>query len=162
MHRIARAAVAVAALAAFGAQPAAALESLTGIYQGTLKCRGLLGGTRVKGKVDVEVDVSDVGGVLLLSVGELGSFEGFAVTDVKKPDRGTVSAVSCPLSVGTLDGAMLNADVRIPAGKETGTLEGTLFLSSDEQGDARRCELQVKRISVASPMIITCPKPGLP
>jgi hypothetical protein len=157
MNRIARAALAACAAAALAAGPAAALESLTGVYQGKIKCSGLLGGTKVKGKTDVEVDVSDVGGALLLSVGDLGSFEGFAVTETKKPERGKVSAVSCGLSVATLDGAMLNADVSIKAGTAKGSLHGTLFLSGDEGGDARTCDLKVKRISTVAPMIITCP-----
>jgi hypothetical protein len=157
MNRIARAALAACAAAALGTGPALALESLTGVYQGKIKCSGLLGGTKVKGKVDVEVDVSDVGGALVLSIGELGSFEGYAVTDVKKPEKGAISAVSCGLSVATLDGAMLNADVKVKAGTDQGSLEGTVFLSGDETGDARRCELKVKRISTVSPMIIACP-----
>lgn len=158
MNCIAKAALAACAAAALGTGPALALESLTGVYQGKLKCSGLLGGTNVKGgKVDVEVDVSDVGGALLLSIDELGSFEGYAVTDVKKPEKGAVTAVSCGLSVATLDGAMLNADVKIKAGTDQGSLKGTLFLSGDEEGDARSCELKVERISTVSPMIITCP-----
>lgn len=157
MDRIAKAALAACAGIALGAGPALALESLTGVYQGKLKCSGLLGGTKVKAKVDVEVDVFDVGGALLLSIGEFGTFEGYAVTEVKKPERGAVSAVSCPLTVATLDGAMLNGEVKIKAGSGEGSLEGTVFLSSDEDGDARRCELKVKRISTVSPKIAACP-----
>ena len=157
MDRIASLALAAVSAAALGAGPALGLESLTGVYQGKIKCSGLLGGTKVKGKVDVEVDVSDTGGSLVLAIGELGSFLGFAVTDVKKPEQGAVSAVSCPLSAATLDGAMLNADVKIKAGSDKGSLHGTLFLSGDTEGDARTCDLKVDRISIVSPKIAGCP-----
>ena len=46
--------------------------------------------------------------------------------------------MSCPLSAATLDGAMLNADVKIKAGSDKGALHGTLFLSEDAEGDVRR------------------------
>jgi hypothetical protein len=52
---------------------------------------------------------------------------------------------------------MLNADVKIKAGSDKGSIKGTVFLSGDEAGDARACELKVDRISTVSPMIIACP-----
>jgi hypothetical protein len=157
MNRIARAALAACAAAVLGAGPAAALESLTGVYQGKLKCSGLVGGGQVKDKDDVEVQVLDLGGLLGLDVSGVGALQGFAATQTSKPERGKVSAVSCLLDAQSLDGSTLHADVQVEAGDPKASLKGTLIRTNGVTGEARICQLRVKRISTAIPNVTGCP-----
>jgi hypothetical protein len=154
--RIWKAGLALAAIAALGASRAAALESLTGVYQGKVKCAGLLGGGKVKDKLDVEVRIVDLSGQILLDVSELGTFEGFAATESQKPDRGKLSVVSCLLTVVSQEGSVLHADIQNKAGTTKASFKGTLVRTDPSTLDARICDIKVKRVSTASPKVAPC------
>jgi hypothetical protein len=144
-------------LAALLGAPAAALESTSGAYEGKLVCKGITSGDREKTKEDVEVGVFDDGaGGVLLEIGTLGTFEGFLLTDSRKPETGTLSAVSCTLNVATQTGRALHAEMKIKAGSEKGKLKGKL-IRMDLPGEAAAlCELKAERVSTLGPKLAVC------
>lgn len=157
MKRIATGALAACAAAVLGAGPALGLESLMGIYQGKLKCSGLVGGQRVKSKDDVEVQIFDLGGLLGIDVSGIGVLQGFATAEDQKPDRGKVSAVSCLLDAVSVQGSVLVTDVQVKPGGGKASVKGTLTRSDLAGPTVQVCSLKVSRISTAIPAITPCP-----
>jgi hypothetical protein len=149
-----RAALAVA----LAAGPAAALENANGSYEGKLKCKGLAGGDREKTKLDVEVAVHDDGaGNVQLGIETLGTLNGFLLTDTRKPETGTLSAVSCTLDTVDQTGHALQADVKVKAGSEKASLKGKLIRMDRSGETASLCEFKAERVSTTPVKLIGCP-----
>lgn len=146
------------ALGALLATPAGALESASGSYEGKLKCKELDGGQRDKTKQEITLGVYDDGaGEVLMQLGSLGTFAGFLLTDTKKPETGTLSAVNCTLDETGLAGAALHAEVKVKAGSDKASLKGTV-VQMDLPGEAAAlCQLKVERVSPIPPKLPKCP-----
>jgi len=140
------------------AAPAGALESASGSYEGKLVCKELDGGQRDKTKQEVTLGVFDDGaGEVLMQLGSLGTFAGFLLTDTKKPETGTLSAVNCTLDETGLAGAALHAEVKVKAGSDKASLKGTV-VQMDLPGEAAAlCQLKVERVSPIPPKLPVCP-----
>jgi hypothetical protein len=145
--------------AALSAAPALAVESLTGNWEGSLKCQTLDSGTTTKPKFDQTVVISDGGvdGIRVHLVSTKGIFEGFVVADGKKPANGQISVVSCDFSGTNLVGGVLQADVKTKAGDVKASLKGDLLLMDETNGIIESCSLSVKRVSLKGAAIPTCP-----
>jgi hypothetical protein len=145
-------------LGTLAAAPAAGLESLSGSYEGKLVCKGVVAGDFDKQKTDVEVGIFDDGaGGLTLSITDVGTLLGFALTDTSKPETGTLSAVDCSLDVVTLTGAALHAEVKVKAGSDKASLKGTLTRMNEGGAQSGLCQLDAKRVSTIAPKLPGCP-----
>jgi hypothetical protein len=140
------------------AAPALAVESLTGTWEGSLKCQTLDSGTTTKSKVDQSVVISDLGveGIRVHLVSTKGIFEGYVVADGKKPANGQISTVSCFFNDPDRAGGVLQADVKTKAGDEKASLKGELLLMDEENGIIESCSLSVKRVSLEGAAIPIC------
>src|SRR5512145_1153598 len=107
--------------------PAAAIESVSGSYEGKLICKGIAAGEDTKDKSDVQIGILDDGaGNLVLSVSGLGPFEGFVLGSMRKPETGTLSGVSCTLGIVDLAGASFHAEVKVKAGSPKASFKATI------------------------------------
>ena len=138
--------------------PAGALESASGSYEGKLVCKGIEGGERVKAKVELQIGIIDDGVEgIAMEIDTFGRFDGFLLTDTRKPETGTLSAVSCPLTVTSRTGRVLHAEVKIKAGTDKATLKGKL-IRMDFPGEASAlCELKAERVASLPPNLPVCP-----
>jgi hypothetical protein len=150
--------LALAALGGLLAAPAGALESASGVYEGKVVCKGLENGGRVKTKQDIEIAILDdgAGGVDMLAQ-PFGTFGGFLLTDTKKPETGTLSALSCTLGLPGLFGSALHADLKVKAGSVKASLKATLVFMMESGDEATLCQVKAQRISSQAPMIVLCP-----
>ena len=145
-------------LGALLALPAGALESASGSYEGKLTCKQLAGGQRDKTKQDVEIGVSDNGaGGVLMQISDVGLFEGFLLTDTKKPETGTLSALSCGLALPGLVGSALHAEAKVKAGSDKASLKGTMLRMDLPEGASGLCQLKAERVSTIGPKLPVCP-----
>jgi hypothetical protein len=151
-------ALALIAGLALATGPALALESLSGVYEAKVKCAGIDGGSSGKQKTTVQMAVADLGaGSLLIDFEGLQNGVGFALTDVRKPENGTVSGVACTLLPSSIDGWALQTTAKVKAGSGKATLKGTLIILDDAGGQAAACKLNAKRISPVTPKLTVCP-----
>jgi hypothetical protein len=142
------------------AAPALAVESLSGTWEGSLKCQTLDSGTTTKSKVDQTVVIGDSGkdGIRVHLVSTKGVFEGFVVADGNKPANGQISVVRCDFDSTdpTLFGGVLQADVKTKAGDEKASLKGDLLFMDEENGIIESCSVSVKRVSLKGAAIPLC------
>jgi hypothetical protein len=138
--------------------PAGALESASGSYEGKLVCKGIEGGERVKSKLSLEIGILDDGVEgIAVEIETFGLFGGFLLTDTGKPETGTLSAVSCPLSVTSRTGRALHAEVKIKAGSDKATLKGKLIGMDFPGLESALCELKAERVASLPPKLPVCP-----
>jgi hypothetical protein len=158
MMHVATCALPLALALLVSAVPAAAIESLTGTWEGTLKCRVVTGKSVEKTKVDVTLEIVDSGSggfqAELVSTDLL--FVGFVVGESATSSKGVLSSLTCGLSYDDLDGATLQATVKTKAGSEKASLKGHVARLGAVQGIASVCTLKAKRTSAAEPDIIPC------
>ena len=140
------------------AAPAVAVESLTGTWEGSLKCQTLDDGTVTKPKSDQTVVIADSGvdGIRVHLVSTKGVFEGYVIADGKKPANGMISVASCGFNDPDLVGGVLQGDVKTKAGDEKASLKGELLLMNEENGIIESCSLSVKRVSLKGAAIPLC------
>jgi hypothetical protein len=140
------------------AAPAAAVESLTGTWEGSLKCDRLDTGTVTKPKVDQTVVIQDSGvkGIAMNLVSTKGTFFGFVVADGKKAVNGKLSTASCAFNNPDLVGGVLQGDVKTKTGDVKASLKADLLLMDDENGVIESCALSVKRVSLEAGEIPLC------
>jgi hypothetical protein len=146
------------ACALLAGAPAAALESLTGTYDGKLSCRRIDSGVADKFKQDISVEVVDAGvdGVRMDFVGFSELLVGFAVADASKEKSGKVNVVSCELNAFDQIGAVVHADASTKSGSDKATLKGTLIRMDDDSAEATICTFTVKRSTTAEPAVNDC------
>jgi hypothetical protein len=148
----------LAAGLALVAGPALGLESLSGVYDAKVKCAGIDGGSAGKQKTTVQLAIVDDGaGSLLIDFDGLQSGVGFTLTDLPKPENGTVSGVACTLLPDSIDGWALQTTAKVKAGGGKATLKGTLIILDDAGGQAAGCKINAKRISTVTPKLAPCP-----
>jgi hypothetical protein len=140
------------------AAPAAAVESLTGTWEGTLKCRALNGASVLKSKVPVTLEIVDSGpgGFQAQLVSTDLIFVGFVVPESATSDKGAASGLTCGLSYDDLDGATLQANVKTKAGSEKASMKGRVTRMGAVQGLTSDCTLTAKRTSATEPDLIPC------
>ena len=152
-------ALALSGLVLLGAlQPAAAAPSLTGTWEGVLRCELLDSGATSKSKVAATLEVVDdgPGGVRIEIVSTDHLFTGFVVAKTAKPEKGVLSAASCAFGWDNLDGGTLQGDVRVKAGGGKASLRAQLTIMGLVQELARSCTLTAKRVNSAEPDVMTC------
>lgn len=138
--------------------PAAALESASGSYEGKLVCKGIDGGEHGKTKQDVEIGIFDDGaGGVEMQLSSVGTFGGFLLTDTRKPETGTLSAVDCTLSLPGLIGAALQAEMKVKAGSDKASLKGSLVRMDKAGAASALCQLKAERVSPIPPKLLACP-----
>ncbi|HVH05653.1 MAG TPA: hypothetical protein VNE71_06615 [Myxococcota bacterium] len=137
---------------------ASAVESLTGTWEGVLKCETLDSGNVTKSKVATTLEIRDFGGgsvaVELVSTDLL--FLGFVVAQGSKPERGVLSAASCAFGWDNLDGGTFQGDVRVKPGSGKASLRAQLTIMGAVQELARSCTLTAKRVNTAEPDVDAC------
>jgi hypothetical protein len=139
--------------------PAAAVENLTGTWEGSLKCQTLNSGTTTKTKEDQTILVNDGGveGVTLSLVSTEGVFDGFVVADGKKAVNGVLTAASCNFGGESLAGGVLRVELKTKTGDLKASLKGDLILMNEENAVTEACTLTAKRVSQAPPKFEGCP-----
>jgi hypothetical protein len=144
-------------IVALAAAPAAAVESLTGTWEGTLKCTGTDSGAPVKTKTDVTINVQDGDGVGLNIVGDgaPGIFFGFVVADTAKPLTGILTGATCGV-VENGEGGVMHLAVKTKAGDVKASMKGDILLLDQEGGDAKACTLTAKRVNETPPAPLLC------
>ena len=152
----------IAALAFCHATAAAAIDSVTGTYEGKITCRQIAKGLASKTKGAVVVEVREgKGGFASADVIADGTpiataLLGFLAEDGAKTDRAKVAAIECGYDFLEREGATFHADIVIKPGSEKGTLKGTLLDMDDAVDAAGICTFTAKRTSTAEPDVTLC------
>ena len=140
------------------AAPALAVESLTGTWEGTMKCAGLDNGAPAKRKQAVTIEILDDGdeGVLVEIVPLAQRFVGFVVAASPMPQAGILSAASCSFDVPGYRGDMIQGPVKTKPGSDKAAMK-LVFLTMDEEVNAALvCRVSAKRTATAPPAIDAC------
>lgn len=150
----------VASLALVGV-PAAAIDDVTGIYEGKLTCQQIAEGFPGKTKRDAIVTVSEEMGAIALDIHAGGepvatALRGFVADDSAKAKHGKITAVECGLSVASKNGAVIHADVTIKPGSEKGKLKATVILMEPATQTAALCRISAKRTTTDGVMVQLC------
>lgn len=149
---------ALAALALLAA-PGHAVGSLTGTYEGKLRCETTTDGVVTRLKQDVAIEVVDDEREVSFDVVELAQLVvGFVIVDAVKAEHGVLQAISCGYDAFDPEGVVARLSVRTKLGSDKATLEGTLVRSSFENGSSALCTLDAKRVSTEPPVVEPCVK----
>lgn len=136
---------------------------LTGTWEGTYKCKGSNQGVKDVSEDDIVAQITQVGnaiGAAITFSGNPFKYNGIAVANAAKPDKGDVVLVLCDsdddLSTGAFDELGRFSIVTKPA-KGTGSLKGSSQYSSPSPA-AYTCKWKLKRTDPADPQVTTaCP-----
>ena len=165
MERGKRRLAALAGIAAFAlghATAAAAIDNVTGTYEGKVTCQKIEGGVASKTKADVVVEVEEGKGgfasadVIVDGTPIATALLGFLAEDAAKTDRARIAAIECGFDFFDKEGATFHAEIAIKAGSEKGSLKGTLLDMDDAVGLAGVCTFKAKRTSTAVPDVTLC------
>ena len=139
------------------AVPAAALDSLLGEWEGTLKCTTTVAGVVSKTKVAETVLIGNVDGALaiVLTATDL-TLLGSAIPDVRSDATGVVSAASCGFGVAELTGGALRGQAKTKAGSDKASLKLELILMELPTATSSSCRLTAKRVSAVPPKAPVC------
>jgi hypothetical protein len=150
--------VACAAVALAAAAPAAAIDDVTGTYEGKLTCRQISNGTATKVKQDVVVGLDEgKGGFVAVDVGSLATaIGGILVEDTAKTDRAKIVGVECGVTYLNTVGGALHADLVIKPGSDKGTVKGTLVVMDEAVPLGSLCTFTAKRTSTTPPKLDLC------
>lgn len=150
--------IGLCALAVSLAAPAAAIESVSGTWNGKLRCKGIQDGSFAKQKSDITVAIVDDGaGGLVFDFEGIGGFEGFVLGSAKKPATGTLSALSCLVSQDLGEGGTFHAEVKVKPGSGKASFKGTMTLMHRGSSVSSLCQVKAKRVSAVTPMVPACP-----
>ena len=139
------------------AAPAAALESLLGEWEGTLKCTTTVAGVVSKTKVAETVLIGNLDGSLAIRLATRDlTFLGAATPDVQRETTGVVSAASCGFGVAELTGGALRGYAKTKAGSEKASLKLELILMELPAATSSSCRLTAKRVSAVPPKTPAC------
>jgi hypothetical protein len=150
--------VAFAAFAFASPRPAAAIDSVTGTYEGKMTCRQISTGATTKAKTDVTVDVFEgLSNFVGDDVGTASTAIGAVlVEDTAKTDRAKLVGVECGVTYLNTVGGALHADIVIKPGSDKGTIKGTLIVMDENAPLGSLCTFTAKRTSTAEPDIDPC------
>ncbi len=154
------AAVLVAALAA----PPAYAYDLGGHWSGVYKCKGSFGGDKDSYTDALEADITQAGTAVGANISFSGtpySYNGLAVADSKKPDKGDLMLTICgtddDLGSGQYD-ELGRFKVTTKPTKGSGSISGASYYSSTSPPQAYTCKWKLKRTSTSAPVVpTTCP-----
>jgi hypothetical protein len=143
--------------------PALAVESLSGTYEGKLRCETTTAGAVSKTKQDVVVEVSDLGedGVTLEILEDGGQtiedrIIGLVIQDAVKAESGILPMASCDYESFHQEGLVARLAVRTKLGSTKAGLKGTLLRSNIEGVTSSICTLDVKRVATETPAVEPC------
>ena len=146
--------VQVAALALcvlLGPRPAAALESLTGTWEGTISCESIDNGFRAQINAPATVEIDDGGsGGLGLVLPTVGNMLGSYLVDAEHPERAVLQVTTCELTPIQAAGAVMHGEFKTKAGSVKATFAGTLIVLDGPGESTSLCELKLKRIDTSS------------
>ena len=151
---------ALLAAAALAAAPAAALDDLTGFWEGTVVCDRTddTGSSRTSSPASIQLD-DDGAGNAFGYFNNLGVFRFTIVSGADEPQRGRIGGPSCAFSEQT-GGSLAHALVKLKPGSEKGSMKGellTLGLGASPH-IVQLCKLKLKRTSLTIPTPIpSCP-----
>jgi hypothetical protein len=150
--------VAISAFVLAAAAPAAAIDSVTGTYEGKMTCRQIASGATTKVKQDVVVGIFEgTSNFIGVDVGDVSTaIGGILVEDTAKADRAKLVGVECGVSYLNTVGGVLHADVVIKPGSDKGTLKGTLIVMDELAPLGSLCTFTAKRTSTAEPVVDQC------
>ena len=152
---------AIGALALLCAAPGAAIDSVSGTWEGKLTCREVAGGVASKTKQDVTVrigeDMGNVGVDVHSGMTPIATaIGGFLAEDGAKQNKAKLVGIECGLSWNQQSGGAIQADVTIPPGSTKGTLKGTLTLMDSATTRAAQCTFSAKRTSTVVGQLSPC------
>jgi hypothetical protein len=158
------AALAATAVALLAAAPSARAFDITGSWSGTYKCKGSLDGVKDSYEDTLEAGITQVGtavGASISFTGNLFSYNGLAVANATKPDKGDLMIAICgtddDLGAGVYD-EIGRLTVTTKPSKGSGTIKGTSNYASTGPPQAYTCKWQLKRTSTVDPAVATsCP-----
>lgn len=157
------AAVLVAALVTTTASATYAYD-LSGHWSGTYKCKGTFGGQKDSYSDVLEADITQSGtavGATISFTGSPYSYNGLAIADAKKPDKGDLMLTICgtddDLGSGVFD-ELGRFKVATKPAKGSGAISGQSFYSTTNPPQAYTCKWKLKRTSTSAPVVpTTCP-----
>ena len=152
-----RALVLALSLSGLVSAPSLALGSLTGTWQGTLKCSQFAIGGIVKSKVDATVTILDGKGIQLNLPETYGLFVGtIAIEETGKPPSGAIAGISC--GHANDKAALLRGIAKVKPEDPKGTLDIEI-LSYDATlsfHTTKSCTLKAKRVNTEAPGLLLC------
>jgi hypothetical protein len=152
-------ALGLAVSVSIAARPVLAVEDLTGLWEGTMKCTATDDGGTAKSKAPVAVSIAQDKGVVRLSVPGVPVFiQGFVLADPDKTDIGTVSTASCGFDSGNPNGGgVFRATVKTKVGDLKASLKATLILVKGSPDPSMSlCTITAKRTSATPGTIPPC------
>jgi hypothetical protein len=102
--------------------------------------------------------VDDGAGIATLQFLTYDLHQGFLMTDMAKPDTGTLSALACGTSLPVFDSSALHAEMKVKAGSPKASLRGTLVFMDQLTDRAFVCQIKAERFSTIPPKL----PPGCP
>ncbi len=144
--------------------PSARAFDLDGHWSGTYKCKGNSGGEKDSYEDALEADFTQTGTAVGASISFSGtpySYNGLAVADSKKPDKGDLMLTICgtddDLGSGQFD-ELGRFKVTTKPSKGSGSISGISLYSANNPAEAYTCKWKLKRTSTSAPMVPTsCP-----
>jgi hypothetical protein len=165
MRTIIRFGAAAAALVAGTVAAGGALAfDVTGTWEGTYKCKGVFDGLKDKYEDALVANITQTGtavGADITFDGDLFSYNGLAIANAAKPDKGDLTVVICgsddDLSTGEFD-EFGRLTVTTKPLKGTGSIKGTSYYSTTGPVQVYTCKWKLKRTSTVNPnTAVSCP-----
>ena len=137
---------------------------LDGHWSGTYKCKGSANGEKDSYEDTLEADITQTGTAVGASIsfsGTVYSYNGLAVADAAKPDKGDLMLTICgtddDLGSGEFD-ELGRLKVTTKPTKGSGSISGISLYSANNPPDAYTCKWKLKRTSTSAPTVPTsCP-----
>jgi hypothetical protein len=143
--------------------PALAVGSLSGTYEGKLRCETTTAGVVTKTRQDVVVEVDDAetrGVTFEILAGGGQAIEdriiGLVIQDGLKSENGVLPVASCDYESFDQVGLVARLAVRVKADGTKASLKGTLLRSDIEEATSSICTLDVKRVATEAPVVDPC------
>jgi hypothetical protein len=144
--------------------PSVRAFELDGHWSGTYKCKGNFGGEKDAYEDALEADITQTGtavGALITFSGTPYSYNGLAVADAAKPDKGDLMLTICgtddDLGSGEFD-ELGRFKVTTKPAKGSGAISGVSLYASTNPAQAYTCKWKLKRTSTSAPAVPTsCP-----
>ena len=145
-------------LSVLGAGGAAAVEALDGAWDAKLACKGLSGAAKESYKIGADLLITQPNPeVVNFSISNMGSGEGYLLSEMAKPGAGLLGGMSCGLAVGNYFGFTLNAAVKTKEGSDQASLKGAIQIFDQVGGELYACKITAKRTSTTNPNLGACP-----
>jgi hypothetical protein len=144
---------------AFAPLSAAALDDLTGTYEGKMSCDSTSASGNSRSSFDTALFLDDANdGTVFIYVNNAGLFFFAEIVEPDEaPDAGRLGGPSCGFTFGE-GGALLQAAVRSKAGADKASLRGQLLIDPVGGSGLSSCSFSVRRTTREIPApIMACP-----